>query len=518
MKKSKKLLCVFLSLVMIMSGFSFALTEDSQDEAVSYMQETVEKLGQHIDGEDMFDYLSYVYLGWRTTGGRWQNQVIDSFAHGQLVDAGYTDAGKGTSDRNNKSANDKSSATDDDYAWVTYFNDIDDLTWDPEYAKLEITGGGDVENKDELIDRINVESYAFNPTTDTSLDHYGMNSIDDMWAWITEKDANGNRVNVLNGKEAELNKRVHLAWNSCFTEPAGTDPEDAVGVSGEVVYVGTVSGTTCSEGYEAAELKGKVILTDSSLRNGFTFAQKVGAVAVASKASLNDYSVPMENGSIIAPFETSARYASGASLSTTKSQTETGQPIVEWQFSNDQYNALKELLENATEPVIAKNISIGKVYAMNDQSEGGKGQAITLAKIKGSTKPDERIFLCAHVQEPGSNDNATGVATLLGMATEMKRLIDEGVIERPERTITFMWGDEMSMATLYMSSHSAEKEGIVAVLDLDMTGEDPDKTGGVMRIEKTPDPSAVYNYTLDTLPWQDGENTTTHLRIPAENS
>ena len=69
-----------------------------------------------------------------------------------------------------------------------------------------------------------------------------------------------------------------------------------------------------------------------------------------------------------------------------------------------------------------------------------------------------------------------------------------------------------------MSSHSAEKEGIVAVLDLDMTGEDPDKTGGVMRIEKTPDPSAVYNYTLDTLPWQDGENTTTHLRIPAENS
>ena len=120
MKKSKKLLCVFLSLVMIMSGFSFALAEDSQDEAVSYMQETVEKLGQHIDGEDMFDYLSYVYLGWRTTGGRWQNQVIDSFAHGQLVDAGYTDAGKGTSDRNNKSANDKSSATDDDYAWAGY--------------------------------------------------------------------------------------------------------------------------------------------------------------------------------------------------------------------------------------------------------------------------------------------------------------------------------------------------------------------------------------------------------------
>ena len=50
-----------------------------------------------------------------------------------------------------------------------------------------------------------------------------------------------------------------------------------------------------------------------------------------------------------------------------------------------------------------------------------------------------------------------------------------------------------------------KKEKIVAVLNLDMTGEDPDKTGGVMRIEKTPDPSAIYNYTLDTLPWEDGK-------------
>ena len=142
---------------------------------------------------------------------------------------------------------------------------------------------------------------------------------------------------------------------------------------------------------------------------------------------------------------------------------------------------------------------------MNNNDYGSKGQAIALAEIKGSTKPEERVFLCAHVQEPSSNDNATGVATLLGIATEMKKMIDDGTLERPERTLTFMWGDEMQMATCYMNSHEAEKEKIVAVLNLDMTGEDPDKTGGVMRIEKTPDPSAIYNYTLDTLPWEDGK-------------
>ncbi len=499
MKTRKGLLCIVLCICLIVSGFSFAFADNNAK--TTYMQQTVEQLGKRLDGEKMFDYLSYVYLGWRTTGGSWQNQVIDTFVHDQLVGAGYTDAGRGSVDSNNKSANDKSSATDDDYAWVTYFNDINSLTWDPEYAKLELSGGGDFEGKANLFDRINVESAAFNPTTDTYLDHYGVKSIDEMWKWITKKDANGNRVNVLNGEEAKLNDRVHLAWNSSFTDPAGTKPEDAKGVSGEIVYIGTTNGTTCSEIADTSTLKGKVLITDSSLRTAFTLAEKVGAVAVASKASLNDYSVPKdENGNIIHPFEESARYASGASLSLTQNSN-----IVEWQLSTDQYNALLEVLDKAKEPVIAKNIAIGKVYAMNDAAEGGKGQAIALAEIKGSKKPDERIFLCAHVQEPGSNDNATGVAALLGMATEIKKMIDDGTLERPERTITFMWGDEMSMARLYMSSHKAEKDGIVSVLNLDMVGEDPAKTGRSMRIEKTPDPSAVYNYTLDTLPWQDGK-------------
>ena len=55
----------------------------------------------------------------------------------------------------------------------------------------------------------------------------------------------------------------------------------------------------------------------------------------------------------------------------------------------------------------------------------------------------------------------------------MKKLIDEGKLERPERTITFMWGDEMTMARLYISSHKEEAAKIVYVLDLDMTCEDP---------------------------------------------
>ena len=516
-KRTRQALSVVLCLMMVFScavpGFAAAAADTAEDEAMSYMQEVVNILGADVDGEDMFDFLSYVYLGWRTTGGSWQNQVIDSFVSRELAKAGYTLSTEGSNSctSDTKSENDKSSATDDDYAWVTYFNDVSSNVWSPEYAKLELSLDADFEGKDALINAVNVESYSFNPTCDTYQNFYGKD-IDEMWAWITEKDENGNRVNVLNGEEALLNKRVHLATNSCFTEPAGTNPAEAVGNTGEIVWVGKISKSGSS--YKSSEiadenlssLAGKVLFTDSSLSNAFNLAKQVGAVAVMSKASLSNYSVPYDaDGNIVEPFGDSARYASGANINTTLAQTNSGAPIVEWQLSNNQYNAIKSLLAAAADagkPLMATSITIGDVYAMNDASKGGKGQAINIAEIKGASKPDERVFLCAHVQEPSSNDNATGVATLLGIATEMKKLIDEGKLERPERTITFMWGDEMTMARLYISSHKEEAAKIVSVLDLDMTGEDPEKTGGVMRIEKTPDPSAEYNYTLDPLPWE----------------
>lgn len=511
MKKIRTLFAMILSLCLILGMATPAFAEN--DDETTEMQTLVETLGKYVDGEDIFDYLSYIYLGWRTTGGSWQNQVIDTFVVDQLKKAGYEFMGGESVALGTKGPNDMSGKHDKDYSWVTYY-DVDTLTWDPEYAKLSLSTSANFDGVDALIDRVNVETYGFNPTTDTYKEHYGVKTIDEMWQWITEKDADGNRVNVLNGKEAELNKRCHLAWNSCFTEPSGTKPADAVGTTGEVVYVGAVSGKsgsyTCTK-YPTvdeanANLSGKVILTDSSLRNAFALAQQTGAIAVMSTASLNSYSTPKdENGNILEPFVYSARYASGAALATTDAQTKTGKPIVEWQFSNDQKAALLELLEKADgTPVYATNVSIGRTYAMNDATQGGKGQAVTMAEIKGTTHPDERVIICAHVQEPGSNDNATGAASLLGLATTLKKMVDSGVIEHPQRTITFLWGDEMNLATLWLNSHPDEKAKVLTVLNMDMVGEDPEKTGGVMRIEKTPDPSAKYNYTLDTLPWEDG--------------
>ncbi|WP_379084385.1 M28 family peptidase [Pedobacter sp. UC225_65] len=114
-----------------------------------------------------------------------------------------------------------------------------------------------------------------------------------------------------------------------------------------------------------------------------------------------------------------------------------------------------------------------------------------VANVKGSIKPDERFVYSAHVQEPGANDNATGVGTLAEMARVTANLIKSGQL-KPERTLTFLWGDEIVSTGRYITDDKERAKGILWGMSLDMVGEDTKKTGGSFLIEKMPDPSAIW--------------------------
>ncbi len=114
-----------------------------------------------------------------------------------------------------------------------------------------------------------------------------------------------------------------------------------------------------------------------------------------------------------------------------------------------------------------------------------------VAEVLGSRRPEERFVFNAHVQEPGANDNASGVGTQMEMARVAADLLTGGDIG-PKRTITFLWGLEIRSTDRYISQDSVRAAGIKWGLSLDMVGEDTRKTGGTFLIEKMPDPSAVW--------------------------
>jgi aminopeptidase YwaD len=115
-----------------------------------------------------------------------------------------------------------------------------------------------------------------------------------------------------------------------------------------------------------------------------------------------------------------------------------------------------------------------------------------VAEIPGRRKPDERIVIVAHLQEPGANDNASGCATLYALAHALGEAIRQGTLPPPERTITFMWLDEIRGSRQWITSRPAEAKGVRYMFSMDMTGEDTTKTGGTFLIEKQADPSAVW--------------------------
>ena len=114
-----------------------------------------------------------------------------------------------------------------------------------------------------------------------------------------------------------------------------------------------------------------------------------------------------------------------------------------------------------------------------------------VADVKGKLHPDERIVFSAHVQEPGANDNASGVGAQAEMARVTARLVTSGKFV-PQRSITFLFGDEIRSTQKYISEDSVRAKGIKWGISLDMVGENTDVTGGTFLIEKMPDPGAVW--------------------------
>jgi len=85
---------------------------------------------------------------------------------------------------------------------------------------------------------------------------------------------------------------------------------------------------------------------------------------------------------------------------------------------------------------------------------------IVTATIPGADPKlkDEEIAYSCHLdhQRPGANDNASGCVTILEVARTLQKLINEGKLPRPARTIRFIWPPEIE-GTLTLLNGKAEK-------------------------------------------------------------
>jgi aminopeptidase YwaD len=255
--------------------------------------------------------------------------------------------------------------------------------------------------------------------------------------------------------------RVSLAINSF---PTASD-----GVKAPLVDVG--SGSEAE--FDAKDIKGSVVLTDAPLGRAWQAAvKKRGAVGVISTevASYirNPASTPsgerqdvLQWGSI--PYDADARsfgFKASWKAATRMRRRLTGGPV--------------------------------RVRVQIDASFYDGPNRTLVAEIPGRSRPEERIVIAAHVQEPGANDNGSGCGSLYALARGLQQAITAGALPRPERTLTFIWADEIRGTREWIRSHPEDARRVQYMFAVDMTGEDTSRTGGAFRIEKQADPSAVW--------------------------
>src|SRR5579863_7832537 len=100
---------------------------------------------------------------------------------------------------------------------------------------------------------------------------------------------------------------------------------------------------------------------------------------------------------------------------------------------------------------------------------------------------EEEIAFSCHLdhQRPGANDNASGCVTILEVARTLQKLITEGKIARPARTLRFIWPPEIEGTTTLLNARPEFAKRIKAVVHMDMVGGGP-ATKAIFHVTRGP--------------------------------
>lgn len=171
-----------------------------------------------------------------------------------------------------------------------------------------------------------------------------------------------------------------------------------------------------------------------------------------------------------------------------------------FQISQRQYDRIRALM--ARGPV--------RVRGFIDATLGPGAMTLVHATLPGDKEPERQVLLTAHLDHPkwSANDNASGAGALIELARSLHALIRAGKVPRPRRTLHFLWVPEFSGTYAYIARHpeirrcgawddprlgprpgagpTAAKGCVVANLNLDMVGEDTEKTQSRFYLTRTP--------------------------------
>jgi aminopeptidase YwaD len=292
-------------------------------------------------------------------------------------------------------------------------------------------------------------------------------------------------------------QRSRPPWNATFAElwETGVDGEDLVriaswdsmpmrlaqdsesaSVTARLIDVG--SGTSTAD-YEGKQVRGSIVLTSSQPGSVADLAVgEYGAAGIVSWAQNQRTAWWGENEDLVrwGHLETFSEF-----------------PAFAFMLSPKEARGLQRRLAAGESITLRADVRAGK--------EPGAYEILT-ATIPGET--DEEIVYSCHLDHPrpGANDNASGCVAILEVARSLSKLIAEGKLPQPRRTIRFVWPPEIEGTMALLTARRDITAKTVAAIHLDMVGGGPE-TKAVFHVTRGPAslPSFIYDVSQDIGRW-----------------
>ena len=130
------------------------------------------------------------------------------------------------------------------------------------------------------------------------------------------------------------------------------------------------------------------------------------------------------------------------------------------------------------------------IHAIVKTTEYDTDMQVPTAVIKGDGTSQQEIAITGHLFEgiakQGAMDDASGSAAALEVGRAWMKLIHDGVLPRPKRTVRFLWIPEIQGTRAYLDRFPEETKRMVAAISMDMVGEDVTKNRNSLHLFRTP--------------------------------
>lgn len=236
-------------------------------------------------------------------------------------------------------------------------------------------------------------------------------------------------------------------------------------VTAELVDVGAGR----NQDFEGKDVKGKFVLSWGATGSVYSLAMLRGAIGVLAISAIgpqraNDFPTQIVSATVNA------------------------QPgTVAWSVTPEVQRNLSALIARGEKITIRSIVKSVQVPAKSEY---------VIAQIPGDGSTTQEVNISGHLYEgvikQGANDDNSGCALILEIGRAYIKLINEGKLPRPKRTINFLFVPEIAGTNAYFQANPEKKKTVIGTLNFDMEGIRIAMSRSFWVLQRTPDTFPSY--------------------------